>query len=153
MSCVVVLTPVVIAAWPVLAAAIAAAATGAGFRVVRKQEAARPAAPKTSVALEVEGAEVVAEGLRVEQEMAVEKEGVRVVFRRDARGRLETCVEGHGRSKDELRAIGEDLAGRVVQQVVYRRLKEEMAARGFATLAEEEGPDAAIRLHVRRYEG
>jgi hypothetical protein len=56
-------------------------------------------------------------------------------------------------SKDKLKAIGEDLSGRVIQQYVYRRMAEELKQNGFMTLSEEKGPDETIRLHVRRYEG
>ena len=56
-------------------------------------------------------------------------------------------------SKDELRKIGEDLAGRVVQQYVYRKLTEELHNNGFITLDEAKGPDESIRLHVRRHQG
>jgi hypothetical protein len=152
MSCVIVLTPVVIAAWPVLAAAVAAAATSAGFRVTKQAAVAAAARATSKVELEVENADVVEDTLRAGQSIVVERDGVRVTFSRDERGRMKTCVEG-SLPKAELRAIGEDLSGRVVQQYVYRRLQDELGKRGFTTLAEEKGPDESIRVHVRRFEG
>ena len=151
MSCVIVVAPVVITAWPILAAAVASACAAAGFRTVGSKKKAAVAAP-TSVELSLENAEVVEESMRADDEIVVEKDGVRVRFTRDARGQFKTCVEGHGRSKDELRAIGEDLSGRVVQQYVHARLTDELAKSGFATVTEERGPDDSIKLHVRRFE-
>ena len=149
MSAVVVLVPVVVAGWPVLVAAVTAAAVAAGFRVVKKESPQAPA--RNSVELSMENAEVVEESLSPDEKIVVEREGVRVTFSRDARGHFRTCVDG-SLSKDELRAIGEDLSGRVIQQYVYRRVAAELQHQGFETVSEEKGPDEAIRLHVRRYQ-
>jgi hypothetical protein len=150
MSCVVVLVPVVISAWPVLAASIVAASAAAGFKVVK--EPATGARSIERVELELEGSEVVADSMRADEQMVIERAGVRVVFSRDARGQFKTCVEGR-LPKAELKAIGEDLSGRVIQEYVYRRLSEELGASGFTTVAESRGEDESIRLHVRRFEG
>jgi hypothetical protein len=151
MSAVVVLTPIVVASWPVLASAVVAAAASAGFRVVRKEEPKVKKAAANSVDLQMENADVVADSLSPDQKIVVERDGVRVSFSRDARGRFRTCAEGDA-SKDELRKIGEDLSGRVIQQYVYRRLAQELGQNGFSTVSEEKAPDGAIRLHVRRYQ-
>jgi len=150
MSCVIVLAPIVIASWPVLAAAVVSAAASAGFRVVRKEEPQLRKA-KRSVDLAMENADVVADSLSPDQKIVVEKDGIRVTFSRDARGRFKTCSEGDA-SDDELRKIGEDLSGRVIQQYVYRKLSQELGQSGFSTVSEEKAPDGAIRLHVRRYQ-
>ena len=150
MSCVIVLAPIVIASWPVLAAAVVSAAASAGFRVVKKEEPQLKRA-KRSVDLAMENADVVADSLSPDQKIVVEKDGIRVTFSRDARGRFKTCAEGDV-SDDELRKIGEDLSGRVIQQYVYRKLSQELGQSGFSTVSEEKAPDGAIRLHVRRYQ-
>jgi hypothetical protein len=77
---------------------------------------------------------------------------VQVIFSKDARGHLKTCVEGP-LGKAALKAIGEELSQRVVQQYVYRRLQDELAAQGFVTVAEEEAADSAIKLRVKRFGG
>ncbi|HZE99331.1 MAG TPA: hypothetical protein VE981_20170, partial [Planctomycetota bacterium] len=77
MSCVVVLAPIVIASWPVLAAAVVSAAASAGFRVVKKEEPHVKKA-KRSVDLPMENADVVADSLSPDQKIVVEKAGVRV---------------------------------------------------------------------------
>lgn len=148
MSCVCVIAPMVIVAWPTLSAAIVAAAVSAGFRIEKN-----PARDKklNSVEVEVPNAEVLQDAMRRDESMVVERNQVRVIFTRDARGQLKTCVEGPG-SKDELKRIGEDLSGRVIQQFVYQRLTQELSKGGFTMVREEAGPDRSIRLQVRRFE-
>lgn len=153
MSAVVVLAPLVIASWPVLASAVVAAAAAAGFRIVKeKEKEVRKKASLQSVQLSMENSEVIADSLSPDQEIVVEREGVRVVFSRDARGGFQTCVEGD-LEKECLRQIGEELSGQVIQQYVYRRLSLELGQSGFTKVEEERTSDGSIRLHVRRYEG
>jgi hypothetical protein len=149
MGAVIVLTPIIITAWPMIAAAVSTAAVSAGFKIT-KEVKARKKVP--SLELSLENSSVVGESLGRDDELVVEREGVRVVFSRDAQGHFKTTVEGN-LAHEELKAIGEDLAGRVVQQYVYRRIAQELGNQGFETLDEEKGPDETIRLHVRRYPG
>lgn len=149
---IVVVAPIIVASWPVLTTAVLAAAASAGFRVVRKEQAkVIQTKKKNSVDLAMENSDVVADSLSPDQKITVERDGVQVIFSRDARGSFRTCVEGD-LSDDELRKIGEDLSGRVIQQYVYRRLSQELGQNGFSTVSEEKAPDGAIRLHVRRYQ-
>lgn len=157
MSCVCILTPVVIAAWPAFSAAVVAAATSLGYQVASEVAADRKtvsAAPKNSgkVELEIENSEVVTNQLGREQRIAVSREGVTVTFSRDARGRASLCVTGAGHSKEELRAAGEELSQAVVQQYVYQKMMDEMRARGFNVVEEETNQDRSIRLKVRHWE-
>ncbi|MCX7048651.1 MAG: hypothetical protein NTX50_24585, partial [Candidatus Sumerlaeota bacterium] len=94
--------------------------------------------------------DVVTDSLRLDDQIAVEREGARVIFSRDGRGRLKVFVEGD-MPRSELERIGQDLAGLVVQQYIHRRLSEEFERRGFVMLEEEREPDQTIRLHVRLY--
>ncbi|HVR82899.1 MAG TPA: DUF1257 domain-containing protein [Planctomycetota bacterium] len=150
MSAVVVLAPIVVSSWPVLAAAVVSAAASAGFRVVKREEPKIRGA-KNSVELTMDNADVVADSLSPDQQIVVERGGIRVRFSRDARGHFRTCAEGDA-SKEDLRKVGEDLSGRVIQQYVYQRLSQELGQNGFSTVSEEKAPDGAIRLHVRRYQ-
>jgi Protein of unknown function (DUF1257) len=157
MSCVCILTPVVIAAWPAFSAAVVAAATSLGYQVASEVAADRKTAslaPKNSsrVELEIENSEVVTNQLGREQRMSVTREGVTVTFSRDARGRASLCVTGDGRSQEELRALGEELSQAVVQQYVYQKLMDEIRARGFNVVEEETSADRSIRLKVRHWE-
>lgn len=131
-----------------LAAAVTSAAASAGFRVM-KEEKKSWLKKKTTTELTMENLDVVADTLSHNSKIVVEKDGVTVIFTRDGRGHFKTCVEGH-LSKEELTKIGEELAGKVVQNYVYRRLSTELENQGFITLDEERGPDDSIQLHVRR---
>ena len=157
MSCVCILTPVVIAAWPAFSAAVVAAATSLGYQVASEVSAVTKAAsvaPNNSnkVELEVENSEVVTNQLGREQRIAVTRDGVTITFSRDARGKAALCVTGEGRSKDELRAMGEELSQCVVQQYVYQKLMGEMRSRGFNVVEEEVNEERSIRLKVRHWE-
>jgi hypothetical protein len=85
------------------------------------------------------------------EEIVVQKEDVRAIFSRDARGALKVCVEGHGRSKSELRKIGEELIGRVTQQYVYHRVVTELANRNMAIVNEEVSEDRTVKIRVRNW--
>lgn len=156
MSAVCILTPVVIMAWPAFSAAVVAAASSLGYQVAVEADRLRPgetARPKTkSVQLDIERSEVVTNQLGRDQRIAVTREGVTVTFSRDARGRASLCVTGNGQNEEVLRALGEELSQAVVQQYVYRKLMDEMRARGFNVVEEEVNEDRSIRLKVRHWE-
>lgn len=157
MSCVCILTPVVIAAWPAFSAAVVAAATSLGYQVVSEvnQSSSAAAASQSSgkVSLEIAQSELVTSQLARDQRLAVTRDGVTVTFARDARGKASLCVTGTGQSDEELRALGEELSGRVVQQYVYQKLMGEMQVRGFNVVEEEVNEDRSIRLKVRHWDG
>lgn len=156
MSCVCILTPVVIAAWPAFSAAVVAAAASLGYQVAAEAADLK----KTTVSdrstgkiqLEIENSEVVTNQLGREQRIAVTRDGVTITFSRDARGKASLCVTGDGRSNDELRAMGEELSQTVVQQYVYQKLMGEMRAKGFNVVEEDTNQDRSIRLKVRHWE-
>jgi len=155
MSAVCILTPVVIAAWPAFSAAVVAAATSLGYQVAaaagaedRVHDEARPG----KVELQIEQSELVTDQLGRDQRISVSREGVTITFSRDARGRASLCVTGHSYTDDQLRALGEELSQRVVQQYVYQRLMDEIRTRQFMVVEEEVDENHAIRLKVRHWE-
>jgi hypothetical protein len=156
MSAVCILAPVVIAAWPAFSAAVVAAAASLGYQVVstinEPMAVADDRGKTNTVQLEIERSEVVTSQLGREQRMVVTRNGVTVTFSRDARGKAALCVTGSGQSKEELRAIGEELSKSVVQQYVYQKLMDEMRKRGFNVVEEEVNEDSSIRLKVRHWE-
>ncbi len=159
MSAVCILTPVVVAAWPAFSAAVAAAATSLGYSVVaegvdRINQALQEnkATPRSEVELEIANSELVTGQLGRDQQIRVARGGVTVTFSRDARGRAKICVTGTGQTDEALRALGEELSQRVVQQYVYQRLMDELRARNFLVVEENVEADQAIRLKVRRWE-
>jgi hypothetical protein len=155
MSAVCILAPVVIASWPAFSAAVVAAATSLGYEVAAETASELKGQSKpivNSVQLEIENSEIVTNQLGRSQRISVMKEGVRITFSRDARGRASVCVTGDGYDADALRALGEELSQTVVQQYVYQKVMGEMRARGFAVVEETATEDRAIRLKVRHWE-
>lgn len=152
MSTVVVLAPIIIANWPVITAAVGAAVGTMGFAMVRKEEAATSrAATKTREEIEVDNSEILASGTGAEEEIVVQREGVRAIFTRDARGALRVCMEGTGQSKAELRRLGQELIDRVTQQYVYHRVVTELKARNMTIVDEELTEDRTVKIRVRSW--
>lgn len=156
MSAVCILAPVVVAAWPAFSAAVTAAATSLGFSVVAEKLSAKAATvvvdAKQSVELSIENSELVTGQLGRDQRITVTRSGVTITFSRDARGKASLCVTGTGQTDQDLRAIGEELSGRVVQQYVYQRLMEELRSRHFNVVEEETDASHSIHLKVRHWE-
>ena len=151
MSCVCILTPVIIASWPQFSAAVVAAATTLGYTAVTGNNSAT-AQEQQSVSLEIAQSEIVTNQLGRDQKISVQRGGVTVTFSRDARGKASVCVTGDGHTDDELRAFGEELSRRVVQKYVHQKLLDEVRARGFNVVEEEVGADQSIRLKVRHWD-
>jgi hypothetical protein len=157
MSCVCILTPVVIAAWPAFSAAVVAAATSLGYQIASEaanaaKDARAISSDSKNVRLEIENSEVVTNQLGRDQRIVVTKGGVTITFSRDARGKASLCVTGDGHNKEELKALGQELSQAVVQQYVYQKLMDEMRARGFNVIEEENNADRSIRLKVRHWD-
>ena len=158
MSCVCILTPVVIAAWPAFSAAVTAAATSLGYSIVKEgmqvhRQSLLNQTGARAVELEIEQSEIVTSQLGRDQSIKVTRGTVTVVFSRDARGKASICVTGPGHSDEELRTLGEELSQRVVQKYVYNRLIEECRARQFNIVEDEVDESNAIRLKVRHWDG
>jgi hypothetical protein len=157
MSCVCILTPVVIAAWPAFSAAVVAAAHSLGYLLVEETIKQRQKVDAQNegrqVNLEIANSEVVTGQLGRDQQIRVSRGSVTVTFSRDERGRASVCVSGDGYTGDELRALGEELSQRVVQKYVYQRLLDEMRARQYVVVEEEVDANQAIRLKVRHWDG
>ena len=158
MSCVCILTPVVIAAWPAFSAAVTAAAASLGYTLVEEsikqsQTGTVNETGERKVNLEIEQSEIVTNQLGRDQRIKVTRGDVTVTISRDARGKASICVTGPGHSDEELRAIGEELSQRVVQKYVHRRLMDEIRARQFVVVEEEVDENNAIRLKVRHWDG
>jgi hypothetical protein len=155
MSCVCVLTPVVIAAWPAFSAAVVAAANSLGYVLVDELQKQKTTTDTSNrqVNLEIANSELVTGSLGRDQEIRVTRGNITVIFSRDARGQASVCVSGPGLSDDELRALGQELSQRVVQKYIYQRLMDEMRTRQFTVVEEEVDTNQAIRLKVRHWDG
>jgi hypothetical protein len=150
MSAVVVVTPLVIASWPIITAAVTAAISTMGFSIAQGLDRARGVnLTRSRAEIDVEDSEILNEASGVREELVVEREGVRAVFSRDERGALKLCLEGEGYSKGQLREIGEQLIGRVTQQFVYHRVMTELKERHMNVVEEEMTEDRTIKIRVR----
>jgi hypothetical protein len=156
MSCVCILTPLAIAAWPALSSAVTAAAVSLGYKVIenaREQERAiNQNQASNHMELEIEQSDLVTGTLGREQRIVVQRGGVTVIFSRNARGKASICVEGQGHTEAALQAMGEELSRCVVQKYVYQRILDEMRKRQFMVVEEAVQEDRSIRLKVRHWE-
>ena len=151
MSTVLVVTPIVVASWPLLSAAITAAIGTMGFAAAQQKgpRVRQTASTAARAEIELEDSEILAGSAGSGEQIVVERDGIRAIFSRDARGALKLCVEGSGHSKAELKRIGEALVGRVAQQYAYHRLVSELKERQMTILEQRVGEDQAIHIRVR----
>ena len=152
MSTVLVVTPLVVASWPLMSAAITAAVGTMGFAAAQTRGPARAAdrrpqdhAPRSSSRTARSSPAAAATGER--DGRRARRHPRRLQPRR--RGALKLCIEGSGQSKAELKRIGEALVGRVTQQYAYHRLVSELKERQMTILEERVGEDQAIHIRVR----
>lgn len=148
MSTVCVLTPIVIGSWPSIVAAVMGAAGSMGFSVASAAEVERTD-QKNSVETEVANSQVLAELMSRGEKISLRKDGVLIEVGVDARGRCTVCASGVGLSKAQLKKIGEEVSGRVVQQFAYHKLMTELKSRGFSIERESVGNDQSIEVRVR----
>ncbi|MBS0198290.1 MAG: hypothetical protein JSR77_16175 [Planctomycetes bacterium] len=151
MSSVCVLTPMVVGSWPLIANAIAGTAASLGFTIAQhEREFEIGGANETErVEAEVANSEVVAETMGRAEKMTIERGGVRIEFGVDDRGRCTVCASGKGMAKRQLKAIADEVAGKVVQQFAYHKLMTELKQRKFRVLNESVGTDQAIQIQVQ----
>lgn len=148
MSAVCVLTPLVISSWPLISAAAMGAAASMGFAVKGENLHEEPTRRSRGVETEIEESEVIADGTAPGQRICVQRGGISVSVGQDERGRCTVCVDGN-RSERELRRIGEDIAGRIVQQFTYHKLLSVLKRRNATVLEEEVLADESVRVRVR----
>ena len=101
MSTVMVITPIIIANWPAITAAVAAAVGSIGFAAVQQGASIEHGRTNsiTREEIEVEDSDILQGTEGTTEQMVVERDGVRAIFSRDARGALKLCMEGGGLSK------------------------------------------------------
>jgi len=152
MSTILVVTPLVIANWPVISAAVMGAVGTMGFVAATEASAqSHESYGLTRTEIEVEDSEVLEAAGGTGEQIVVERDGVRAIFSRDPHGALRVCMEGEGVSKSQLKQIGEELIGRVTQQYVYHRVVSELGARNMAIVGEEVSADKTVKIRVRSW--
>jgi len=149
MSSVSILTPIVIASWPAIASAVAGAAASMGFTVAAAGQDLDIPAGADSIETDIANSEVLAETLSRGEKIRIAKDGVMIEIGVDDRGKCSVCVSGAGKSKAELRRIGDECSGRIVQQFAYHKLVTELKVRGYAIAEESVQKDQSIQMRVR----
>lgn len=149
MSAVCVLTPLVITSWPVLVSAITGAAASMGFAVKAAPIEEQVKTARKKVETEIENSEVIADQLSVGKKVVITKGDLTIEFGQDERGSCTVCVSGEKHTEKELKAIGEEVAGRVVQQFAYHKLMTELKKRNYNVMGEEVLADQSVRIRVQ----
>lgn len=154
MSAIIVLTPVIIANWPVIAAAVAGAASAMGLLV--KESISQAVEEKQSnvernVEVELSDSKVLMESMATDQEIVLTKGDIELCVKRDQRGRCSVCAKGTGHSEAELKQIAEEFTGKLTQCFVYDKVMRELKNKEFQVVNEEVMEDESIRIHVRRW--
>lgn len=149
MSAVCVLTPMLIGAWPAIATAISGAASSLGFAIATSsRERPSQAQSQNSVQSELANSDIVSQRAGDAETMVIRQGDVTIEFRRNERGACSLCVTGD-RSKAELKKIGEEVSGRVVQQFAYHKLVTELKKHNYSVVDENVQADSSIRVRVR----
>jgi Protein of unknown function (DUF1257) len=156
MSAIIILTPVVIASWPAIAAAVTGAASAVGLMVggIVKESVKEAVKEEAGQQVEVEltDSEVLAKDLACEKEIVLTKGDIELRVSRDERGRCKVCAKGKGHSKAELKQLAEQFVQKMTQCFIYNRVASELKNKGFQMVNEEVMKDETIRIHVRKWE-
>lgn len=149
MSAICILTPIVIGSWPMIAAAISGVASAMGFSMVAGQNEEPVERSSGRVETDIPNSEVLKESMGVGEKIRIQKGDLTIEFGRDERGACSVCVTGKNHSNAELRKIGQEVAGRVVQQFTYNKLITELKKRNYSVVNENVQADASISVRVR----
>jgi hypothetical protein len=150
MSTVCVLTPIVIGSWPAIASAVTGVAAAMGFTVLAPHDVQKKTTnTRKRVESTIADSEIVEEMMDRGQKMRIQRDDVIVEFGRDERGACTVCVTGEKHTKAELEQIGQEVAGRVVQQFAYHKLMTELKSRHYRIVEESVERDESIQVRVR----
>jgi hypothetical protein len=158
MGAIIVLTPVLIAAWPAIAAAVAGAASAVGLVVggavknAEKNALHQEEKGEQTVEIELADSNVLAKDLAREKEIVLTKGDIELRVSRDERGRCKVHAKGKGHSHAELKQLTEQFVQKMTQCFIYNRVASELKSKGFQMVNEEVMEDQTIRMHVRRWE-
>ena len=152
MSTVLVVTPILIASWPAITAAVSAAISVSGFTIAQQVKSmTQNDQSRTKEINEVDESEVLSASVGTGESIVVERDGITATFRRDPRGGLQICMEGNHVSKSKLREVGEELLGRVTQQYAYHRIVSELKNRGMTIVDEQMTESESVKIRVRNW--
>ena len=158
MSAIIILTPIIIASWPAITAAVAGAASAIGLAARQavkdsvKDLERQKAEEVQQVEVELADSSVLSKNLAGEKEIVLTKGGIELRVSSDERGRCRVCAKGKGHSQQELKQLAEQFTQKMTQCFIYNRVASELKNKGFQVVNEEVMKDDAIRIHVRRWE-
>jgi hypothetical protein len=152
MGAFIVITPLLVAGWPAITAAVTAAVASMGFTLAQSAAPTESFVKKTvRTEIDVQDSEILHESAGSGEELVIHREGVRGVFSRDARGALKLCLEAKGRTEAELKNLGEEIIGRVTQQYAYHRIVTELKQRNMSIVDEQVTADQTVKIRVRNW--
>lgn len=156
MSAVVLVAVPLMMAYPVLLSAAVAVASASGFTLVEqtaRSMAAMVETAETCDEIEMEAGEEFARALKSEGGFTLQKEDLKVIFAASRESRhVRMMVTGAGeRTREELKALGQEVMGNILQKYAYDRLMSELKKEGFSMVAEQVEEDRTIRLKVRKW--
>lgn len=155
MSTVVIIAPVIISNWPMIVAAATGAASALGLVAKRsvdemaKQD--QQVQNEESVEVELEDSQVLAQSLKTDEQLVLQKDSVEIRVDRDERGRCTVCAKGIGHSKAELKQMAEQFTQKMTQCFVYNKVVQELKNKDFKIVNEEVTEQEDIHIHVRRW--
>jgi ABC-type transporter MlaC component len=154
MSAILILTPVIIASWPAITAAVAGAASAMGLVIhesVKEAVKTSQESVEQSVEVELSESEILRESMTTDQEIVLQKGTIELRVKRDERGRCSVCAKGVGHSKAELKQIATEFTQKLTQCFIYDKVMRELKNKQFQVVNEEVMEDESIRIHVRRW--
>jgi hypothetical protein len=155
MGIVLILAPVVVGSWPLVSAAVVAAAAGLGLTVGQEVKEAVGQEQNEKVPtyeMELDNSKIGMENLASGKEIILTKENVTLRVSRDNRGQLKVHASGLGHNEAELKMIAEEFVRKVNQCFIYNRTVTELKSKKFQMIHEDVTSDGSIRIHVRRDE-
>lgn len=155
MGAVLILTPVIIASWPAITAAVAGAVASMGLvagesvKEIAKSQNNEP--QEKNVEIDLSENETMNENLATDKELVFTKDAVEYHIKRNERGQCSVCVRGKGHSEIELKQMAEEFTQKMTQCFIYDKVVRELKNKDFQVINEEVSEDQSIRIHVRRW--
>lgn len=149
MSVVCVITPVIIASWPLFSSIAAAAGAKLGLKLIENDNIEKNKLIEKDLELVEEESQILKEMLKGEEEMVLKKDDILITLKKDERDKIKICINGN-RKKEELKKIAKEFSNKIKQQFAYFKVKEEMKKKGYS-LVQEEFESGRIKLVLRKY--
>lgn len=161
MGMIYVLTPIVGWTWPALVPLLGATAAALGYqaltepgkpvlkgRLTKKLEEIK----RVTMPLDSMLTDVISEDLGVEERMTFKDGDIRLVFRKDAKGKFFVEVSGpHKFTGTQLQIRAEDFAREIIRKFAYHKMVEQIERRGATVVEESVEDDGRIVVKSRQW--